>query len=288
MSLEAQGHQVKAFRGLGAVVTDNGVFLLFEDPTQGERELHLAKSMNGLSFKTLPDHVNLQDYSPQNPVRLSDVRISLRDDEYYMTYKKEGTEGLTLSISSELMHWGTLATIPDIAEVGMIAPNYKKAGKYVMFYGDSTLNMATSSDLKAWKKDDHPVLTPSNFNWEQKTDVSLHIGTVVTMPQGLVIVYYLKVVTENDTTFALQAVMVDKLDPRKILWQSEVIWDNSEDWARNKVDPIGIVFYKGRLISYWNYQDRGVFSIQHASLTNLLERKPDNRELFLEELTPIR
>lgn len=284
MNVQAQGHAITSLRGLASVVSKETVYLLFEDPTHEVRDIHLAKSTNGLSFKTLPDHINLQDYHSSNMPKLSDVRLSMRGDDFYLLAKKENSEGLTLYQSSELLHFGTVAEIPQIKETGMIAPNYKKNGKYVMFYGDKNLNIATSPDLKEWKTDHYPVLTPNHYNWEQKTDVSLHVGTVITLPTGIIIVYFLKVVTEDDTTYAVQAVMVDKQDPKKIAWQSDVIWDNSEDWAKNKTEPIGVVFFKNRLISYWNYDGRGVFSIQHSSLTNLLEKTHDNRELFLKRV----
>src|SRR5690606_22597598 len=101
------------------------------------------------------------------------------------------------------------------------------------------LHLAFSANLKQWKTESYPLLTPNNYNWEQKTNVSLHLGTIITLSQGIVVLYYIQVQTDDETTYALQAVMVDKKDPKKLLFQSEMIWDNTEEWARNKVTPIG-------------------------------------------------
>lgn len=255
---------------------------MFTDPSKNEKQLFLAKSSNGLSFQTQKDTVNLQHFDTMKS--FSHARMSKRGDEYYLTYKDSDAENLTLSVSSELLHWGRLTGIENISETGVIVPDYKKNGKYAMIHGDNILHIAYSKDLLHWQTDPVPLLSPMSFNWEQPTQVSFQIGNVFSLPKGLVMVYFIKVESDGETNYALQAVLLDKQDPKKLLWQSDVLWDSSEEWARNKLTPIGVVYFKNRLISYWNYDHKGIFSIQHASLTNLLERRHDPTNLFLKRV----
>ena len=280
MKLTAHEHNIQALKGLGCVVAGNTVLLLLTDPSNNIKKLYLATSKNGLSFQTLPEIVNLQHFDTMN-LDIADARIGKRGDEYYLTYPSTRENGLTLSVSSELLHWGRLTTIKNLGETGLIVSDYKKSGKYCMLFGDKNINIAYSKDLLTWQIDPVPLLTPTPYNWEQPTEVSLQVGNACVFPKGIVLVYFVKVHSENETNYAIQAVLLDKLDPKKLLWQSEILWDSSEEWARNKLKPFGIVYFKNRLISYWNYENRGIFSIQHASLTNLLERKHDQTSLYL-------
>lgn len=283
MNLTAPGHDIKSLKGLGVVVEDKMVSLILTDPSKEKKTLYLAKSKNGLSFQTVSETVNLQSFDENEPVP-SDMRISKRADEFYLTYKSKAEKGLTLSVSSEFLHWGRLTSIPDISETGLIIPDYKKSGKYALVFGDKNLNIAYSKDLISWQKDPVPLLTPMHYNWEQQTDVTYHIANAVVFPKGIVLIYFIKVVNDHETNFAIQAILVDKLDPKKLLWQSEILWDSSEQWARNKLEPIGVVYFNNRLMSYWNYENRGIFSIQHTSLDRLLEKKHDQVNLYLKRV----
>lgn len=283
MNLTARGHDIKTLRGLGSVVAENSVSLLLTDPSKDTKKLYLAKSKNGLAFQTIDETVNLQHFD-DSTLDIQDARISKRADEYYLTYKSEKEGNLVLSASSELLHFGRLASISNISETGIVIPDYKKSGKYAMLFGDRNINIAYSKDLITWEVDPVPVLSPTHYNWEQDTNVSLQVGNAIVMPKGIVLIYYVHVLTDNETNYAIQAVLLDKQDPKKLLWQSEVLWDSSEEWARNRLNPVGVVYFKDRLISYWNYDERGIFSIQHASLTNLLEKRHDVTNLYLKRV----
>lgn len=283
MNLSAPGHDIKTLKGLACIDVNQSVYLLLTDPSKDEKLLYLAKSKNGLSFQTLSETVNLQHFDGKVS-DISHARMSKRGDEYYLTYKTNAEEGLALSVSSELMHWGRLTSINNITETGTIIPDFKKAGKYAMIYGDNTLHIAYSKDLLTWQHDSVPLLSPTTYNWEQPTRVSYQVGNIFTLPKGIVVVYFIKVESDGETNYALQSVLLDKQDPKKLLWQSEVLWDSSEEWARNKLHPIGVVYFKDRLITYWNYDQKGIFSIQHASLTNLLERRQDPTNLYLKRV----
>lgn len=260
--------------GLGAVVYDGKVYLVF---TESDNLLHLAESKNGTSFQNLPQTLNVQDFIPDEEMQR--VHLTQRDETLYLTFLQNGN--LCLFATNELLHFGKLAEIPDIHATGMLVPNYKKSGKHTLIYGDDVLRMATSTDLLDWKTQDIPLLSPSFTSWEEPTDIKLSVATIETTPQGIVLIYYITTRRGEDINYSLQAVLLDKKDPRRLLWQSEILWENTEDWARGDITPVGCVFFHGRLLSYWNHGGKSILTIQHASLTRIFENKLSQRDLFL-------
>lgn len=263
--------------GVGATVFGQEVVLVFRD--EKDKTLKLARSKNGLSFIRENVDLNIQDLKPEDTQEVKSLHLTFHEKTYYMCLSDE--DSLRIFASNELLHYGQLAKIETMHEPGMIVPDYKKSHKHMMIFGDKVLKTAYSKDLINWEIDPIPLLTPNYTNWEQETHVSLSIATIATTPKEIILVYYLKVVSQNETNYSLQAVILDKKDPKKILGQTDVIWENTEDWAQNQVNPIGAVFFKGSLLSFWGHQGKNILAIKHTTLGRILDAEQNTKAFFL-------
>lgn len=269
--------------GVGAAVFNDEVYLIYKTQVDKIPTLMLAKSKNGLAFTRLNKTLNIQDLTTREIKNLSGLHLSKKDKIYYLTLPTD--QGLGLFATGELIHYGKLTVIPDVSAPGMLIPDYKvRARGHALIFGSDVLRIAYSKDLLKWEVDEIPLLTPNYTSWEQAIAVKLSVAEVINTPQGIVLVYFLHVTSQNSTDYSLQAVLLDKTDPKKLLWQSEVIWDNTEDWAQNKVVPVGAVFFRNRLLSYWNHDGKNILTIQHKALSKIIDSDKDRSTLFLRRI----
>lgn len=262
--------------GVGAVVFGHEVNLVFRD--EKDSELRLAKSKNGLSFTKFDTPLNIQGLTPEKAKNIRSLRLTEKDGTFYMCMEDGG---LKIFASNELLHFGLLSDVGEIKEPGMIIPGFKKNHKHALIFGDKVLRLAYSKDLVDWEVDPIPLLSPNFTSWEQETHVGLSVATIVTTPKAIVLVYYLKVVYQNETSYSLQAVTLDRKDPKKLLGQSDVIWENNEAWAQGSVEPIGAVFLDGNLISFWNHGGKSILSIKHLSIERIVDAPQNTKAFFL-------
>ncbi|MBX2893344.1 MAG: hypothetical protein KF734_20700 [Saprospiraceae bacterium] len=161
-----------------AVVKDGWVWLLYraEDATNPDRStsrIGLAKSRDGLQFRKTPIPVLAPDIDTLNALEweggCEDPRVVKRDDTtFVMTYTAyDGkTARLCVASSRDLVVWKKHglafgdAKYRDIwsksgaivcAQAGSDIVAKKIKGKYVMYWGDTDIFMATSDDLISWK-----------------------------------------------------------------------------------------------------------------------------------------
>src|SRR5690606_7414916 len=56
--------------------------------------------------------------------------------------------------------------------------------------------------------------------------------------------------------------ILDSTDPQTVLWRSEeALWEQTRDWKKTKVQPVGIIQFQDSLYSYWSFGTDGIFAI---------------------------
>jgi predicted GH43/DUF377 family glycosyl hydrolase len=154
-----------------AIVLDDKIFLLYRAQNAAKVSyLGLAWSENGFDFIRLDRPV----LSPTEPWEegggVEDPRIIRVDGVFYMTYTAYDLHKprLCLATSVDLVKWnkhpplfknwidieieldGRHSLRRDHSKAGAIFPEKNAAGKYVMIWGDSSLQLAESEDLVNW------------------------------------------------------------------------------------------------------------------------------------------
>ena len=258
-------------RGLGVTAKSDAVFLYYRKGHAPSTLLRVSSS-DGFNFSKKPVRVELKDRQrrPAHYHRMLELRISQAAKQFVATYLYGGRHERQLycATSENLTEWSRTGTVGGITAIGMIIPNFKNRGKYVLLYGDHAIRMGVSSDLVKWDLTEEPVLEPRRDQWGE---LALHPATVVATNEGIVLVYYAHGNSPEGARYSLHAVLLDTNNLRKILWQSDTIWEQSNDWSGKNPAPIGAVYFQNRLISYWNTPD-GISAIPHAPFKYLGDR----------------
>lgn len=115
--------------------------------------------------------------------------------------------------------------------------------KPFMYFGNRSIHIAYKQS-NYWRKKERPVIDSQN---------PIELAGVFHRTQGLLIVYYQKVMENDITYYSMHAAMMNKYHPDQIIWKTtKPIWTHKEVWPHKKIKPLGAVFLNGKIITYWS------------------------------------
>lgn len=244
-----------------AVVRHDTLFLLYraEDYVgkfNGTSRIGLAWSTDGLHFNRNPEPVIYPGNDSMKPYEweggIEDPRIvEAPDGMYYMTYTTYDGEVARLAVASspDLRHWIKHGLAFEDAYDGRFKDTWSKSGaivtkqkgqqliaakidnKYWMYWGDTNIYAATSTNLKDWKpvlNDDGKleiVIEPRKGNFDSQL-VESGPPAMITK-EGILLIYNSKnSADEGDPdlpngTYAAGQVMLDANNPAEVLHRSD-------------------------------------------------------------------
>jgi len=225
---------------------------------------------------------------------LKDLRISNLGEKYFLSYKikKNGRNQDYSEVIDDLKKWEN----PEKSKLrgtSIIVPGYKIQNRFVAFFGDSSIKVALSKDLKKWEKE-KIVLNPRKTKFDKG---KLQPARAILTAEGILLFYYIEEGTKNKS-YTLGAAVFDIKNPGKLLWRSEVpVWEMNKKDIKNKFSPIGLLYKKDYIYMYWNTNKgpsissclflRGVNPIDMKKKVNpILEPNPENEWENLCTLNP--
>lgn len=249
---------------------DETVYMLYraEDSTgigtwNGTSRIGLATSSDGLRFDRIPDPV-LEPTEPwELPGGCEDPRLVKIEDTFYLTYTAfDGdTARLALATSPDLHTWtkhGLMFPDRGWTKSGAILPT-PIDGTYWMYFGDTNLWAAYSTDRIHWTVVEDPVLTPRDGAFDSRL---VEPGPPPLMTEdGILLLYN----GANDSLrYATGQALFDPEDPTQLLARSETPF--LEPTARleetgqvpNVVFIEGLVRFRGRWHLYYGMGDSGI------------------------------
>jgi beta-1,2-mannosidase len=278
-----------------AVVKDGKVYLLFrsQDSAMTSR-LGLATSEDGLHFKKLPEPVfypaedSMKKYEWKGGVE--DPRIvETENGMYVLTYTSyDGTTArLCLATSTDLQHWTKQGLVLTDAKYrdgwsksGAIVAEHRAGkmvaikinGRYWMYFGDTDLFIATSTDLLHWtvaeneeSKKRISVLHPRPGYFDSRL---VEPGPFALLKkEGILLLYNgSNAANYNDTslprfTYSAGQALFDKSNPAKLLERTAVsfIKPDKEYEKKGEVNEVcfveGLVYFKNRWFLYYGTAD---------------------------------
>ncbi|GAB6876595.1 glycoside hydrolase family 130 protein [Thermaerobacter litoralis] len=286
-----------------AVVKDGRVYLLYraEDHTgpgqwNGTSRIGLAVSDDGIHFERWPEPVLVPTEPYELPGGCEDPRLTCIDGRYFLTYTAfDGiTARLCLATSTDLVHWEKHGILfPDWqgdtgriwSKSGAICP-VKIGGRYVMYFGDTSIWIATSDDGFRWVPEPEPVLRirPEAGNFDTLL-VEPGPAPLVTN-QGILLIYnaahrlaearrggggdhggdvpppaYGGPAGSGYVRYAAGQALFDLRDPRKLIWRSThpFFEPETDDEVRGQVDHVvfveGLVEHRGTWFLYYGMAD---------------------------------
>jgi predicted GH43/DUF377 family glycosyl hydrolase len=287
-----------------AVVRDGKVYLIYraEDVIgkyAGTSRLGLAVSNDGLHFEKMkepvlyPDNDSLKVYEWEGGVE--DPRIvESEDSTYILTYTAyDGTVArLMLATSKDLIHWQKQGTVLQgkykntWSKSGAIVARQQGArivaekikGKYWMYFGDTDLFMATSTDLLHWtpvSKNDSlkSILKPRPGYFDSRLVESGPYALV--KDEGILLIYNgMNLDAGGDQALAKGAycggqALFDKNDPAKLITRLEknFIRPDKEYEIAGQINQVcfleGMVYFNHRWFLYFGTADSKIAVAVH-------------------------
>lgn len=246
-------HRVKvrpAARGLGVFSHKDKIYLYFQSRKDSSQNFQYSESSDGFSFsKEMGEMSIIKKKNVKENIRnCYDFNIYEFNKEFLLTYLRKTGNKLTLEKAwsdnpgKSWKHEGEMLRLKDF---GLIVPNFIQNKKFVMYAADGYLNVYFSKNLVQWEKD-KSVFDSSN----------LEVSFVTETEKGILVFYN----CETKGLFSTGVALFDLEDPAKLLWRSqEPIWIQPQDW-KGKLRHIGTVLLNGRIISYWQTKNEGIYA----------------------------
>jgi beta-1,2-mannosidase len=270
-----------------AIVKDDKVYLLYraEDHSgagewNGTSRIGLAISEDGVHFERMP----LPVLEPTEPYELpggcEDPRVVMLDGRYLMTYTAfDGKNArLALAVSDDLIHWEKKGLVfPDMAKAPILPdqPEWSKSGaivpekingKYLMYFGEGQIFLATSEDGLHWKHDPQPVVKRREGYFDML--LAEPGPTCFVDKEGIHLLYNGDAPPDG---YAVGEVVFDRNDPRKIVRRSESPFlKPTKDYeitgqVGNVLFAEGLAFHRGKAFLYYGAAD-GKIAVAAADL----------------------
>jgi len=199
-----------------AVVYENDRFyMIYRAEDTHDRyvsRLGLAVSEDGVRFQKYESNPIIDNDRPGEERGCEDPRVVKINETFYMTYTAWDGRRINLSLaeSHDLVHWTKRGTIiPDVKAGAMLAEPV--SGRYIMYFGDTNIWMATSEDLLHWDVLPKPVLTPRPDCFDS---VLVEPGPPPVITQdGILLIYN----SSNGTHYNVGQVLFSLQDPTKVI-----------------------------------------------------------------------
>lgn len=223
-----------------------------------EGGLYLTSGKTGVSFTGPKSKITIAGPArrKENTEQIDTVSIAPYDEGYFMTFLQRNKKGAFLmgAVSEDCRHFTVTGKVEAAQKNGVLAPNYKYDGKYVIYLGDSSLKTATSKDLKKWKMSNILCLTPRSGFFDH---APLTVLTVSLTPHGLLVIYDASYRhTGNTQLLQVGAALFSLADADELIWRSETpLWEELLPSGSKELYPLGAAVRKEEVFVYYASRD---------------------------------
>ncbi|MDX1638350.1 MAG: glycoside hydrolase family 130 protein [Balneolaceae bacterium] len=246
------------------------VYLLYraEDSTgigewNGTSRIGLATSSDGIHFSREPKPVLEPTESWELPGGCEDPRITKINETYYLTYTAyDGeTARLALATSTDLHKWkkhGLLFPKRGWTKAGAIL-NTPVNGKYWMYFGDTNIWAAWSTDLVTWTVVEEPVMKPREGKFDSRL---VEPGPSPVMTEDGILLLYNG--ADDDLVYNAGQVLFDSNDPTRIIARSDTSFLQPDSELERHGQVPNVVFIEGMVpfnnsrFLYYGMGDSGI------------------------------
>ena len=173
-------------------------------------------------------------------------------------HKSGSIKNLSWAVSKKKNEWVFQGNILDIKERGGVVSDYDLKGKYVLYYGESSIYTVFSSDFLKWNKTSEPVLK-SRPGFFDKGDLKF-IDSKVT-EKGILVFYDASIKIDGKIKIQVGAAMFSLTDPNKVIWRTDDPVFEGELYDGKDLECKGIIFSDGIASIYWYSSVYELFAI---------------------------
>jgi len=249
---------------LGVYCDGKSVFLFYHLSRDEGSFFRIEASQDGVNFSLFHPICEIVDEDDNriDSRKIKDLTLAKTHSGYLLNYKYESHKKNTLisAESENLARFTIIDKVEEIAEKGSVVSDYQYHGKYVMYWGENSINLAYSYDRQKWKRESIPVIAPKKDFFGTSP---LVVGNTYLIDEGILVFYYDVKVIRGEKHYYLHAVLFDKNDPSRILnFIDDPLWEPHSKWHKMNLLPIGVALLHGELITYW-WSREGVIALIH-------------------------
>ena len=231
------------------------VFLFYQKNKKKGEPVRILKSPDGLNFEPSGKKLTFgKKFLGFGGNLDADGRfiISGIDDGQFLSYRKKIKRDVYKSLtalSQNGIQWEKVGTLGSERECGVLIETASKEEKYLMFFGERLIKVATSADLKKWSVKRSAFLHPRKWYFDSQY---VSVGSLLNLEEGNLLIYLTK---NRHDRICLGAVLLDKKNWQRILWRStNPIWEQPVSWSDLEFSFVGSVYRRGKFLVYWNVE----------------------------------
>jgi len=249
-------------RGLD-LYSKNGIFhLIYSLPGKKEYFFRLKESKNGSSFSDIKKHLQIHTSflrHCEDSLHVDELATTkLAENRYFMTYTKKDHNLRTHlygATSHKGMQWEKKSLITGANSFGMVVPEYLFEKHHILYFGHSSIKIATSANLDTWHIMPDAILKPRKNRFDYS---ALSVARVLNVGEHIALFYLAK---NAHKKLCLGVVLLDKKAPGRIIWRSaHPLWQQPIDWITNKIKVLGIIQTQDAFVAYFEHGRGEVFS----------------------------
>lgn len=271
----------------GVSILSDQTSLLYRSKRRGHNKLSLAIATDTVSFSEIDAPVLMHGSSSSVDIDKIDLaQLTHVLDSRVITYSQNGSMHLAQSsddaeLGIEL--WRVLRNTPK-AEYGILVPEFKHNGNYVLYHSKNNLAVSLSKNLTSWHGPSNSLATRRAGLFDRN---SIRIFAAQTVKQGILVLYQSQTKQNKRNTTSVGAALFDKTDPTKLLWRSrQPLWEVRS----RKSEPttaIGAVISNEHLVVYFRSKSGGLFIVNISSPFRDAAFKADRIQLARHSANPL-
>ncbi len=206
-------------------------------------ELFISSTKKFIDFFTKPKKIACSKSILKSLISGTDIHASVIPKGYMFTYlSSDGKEEYVETVSQKISEIET-SRKSSVNLPKHIVPKFKYLKKFVAYYGDKSIKIMYSDDLKNWIQGEMEFL-PRNKYFDKE---EIKIGCVERVGKEIILFYY----TQRKGVYSIGTMIFDKKDPEKILYRSEKPIFETDDRIKEGDKLIGMLYVDSNLYTYW-------------------------------------
>ncbi|MFA6341082.1 MAG: hypothetical protein WCX27_02485 [Candidatus Paceibacterota bacterium] len=189
-----------------------------------------------------------------------------------ITFTYSGGKRFAWALKKGVSNWIVLGDTLTMHEKGGIVPGYSHNKKHVLYFGESSIRVAYTKDLRRWTRSEEPVLRPRPGFFDHE-----HIKFIASKhtEKGIVVFYDASFKDGENIKLQVGAAMFSSKDPEKIIWRSDQPLFEQDVLYEKGLECKGALFTEDLVYIYWYSPKRETFgSSVIIPFTKLFTVKP--------------
>jgi len=278
-----------AVTAFGVSASNKGAALVYKSKRRGHSKLSLAYSNTKPEFSESDSPMLMSNSTKSVDVsEIEAAQISHVLDTDVISLSSRGIMGLArlseASLDLDLDIWEIIRTNLRKSEFGVIVPEFKYNGQFVLYHSKNDISLSMSKDMRSWHGPNHPIvqLRPANFD---RTNMVIFSAQVIA--QGIIVLYQSRSRKNKKNILSIGVALFDKSDPTKLLWRSQKpIWEISTN-KKDMVQAIGSITSSQNIVVYLRSSSSPMFIVSFASPFQSSVIKSDNLKLTRHNANPL-